>query len=44
MYTCNYIHIWQGARNVKNPPANNYAARSSSRMSLSQASFACSSV
>ena len=25
MYIYNYIHIWLAARNVKNPPANNYA-------------------
>ena len=25
MYIYNYIHIWQAARNVKNPRANNYA-------------------
>ena len=24
MYICNYIHIWRAARNVENPPANNY--------------------
>ena len=25
-YIYNYMHIWRAARNVKNPPANNYAA------------------
>ena len=25
MYIYNYIHVWRAARNVKNPPANNYA-------------------
>ena len=25
MYVYNYIHMWRAARNVKNPPANNYA-------------------
>ena len=24
MYIYNYTHIWRAARNVKNPPANNY--------------------
>ena len=24
----NYIHIWRAARNVKNPPANNYGPKS----------------
>ena len=24
MYIYNYVHIWRAARNVKNPPANNY--------------------
>ena len=28
MYTYNYLHIWRAARNVKNPPANNYACKS----------------
>ena len=27
MYIYNYIHIWRAARNVKNPPANNYVAK-----------------
>ena len=26
MYTCNYMHVWQAARNVKKPPANNYGS------------------
>ena len=26
MYIYNYLHIWPAARNVKNPPANNYGA------------------
>ena len=26
MYIYNYIHVWRAARNVKNLPANNYAA------------------
>ena len=25
MYIYNYLHLWRAARNVKNPPANNYA-------------------
>ena len=29
MYIYNYLHIWRAARNVKNPPANNYAVRRS---------------
>ena len=29
MYIYNYIHIWRAARNVKNPPANNYAGKRS---------------
>ena len=24
MYVYNYMNIWRAARNVKNPPANNY--------------------
>ena len=24
MYICNYMHIWQAAGNVKNPPSINY--------------------
>ena len=24
MYVYNYMHIWQAARNVTNPPASNY--------------------
>ena len=28
MYIYNYMHIWQAARNVKNPPANSYAIHS----------------
>ena len=27
MYIYNYIHIWRAVRNVKNPPANNYATK-----------------
>ena len=27
MYVYNYIHIWQAARNVENPPASNYVSR-----------------
>ena len=26
MYIYNYLHIWRAARNVKNPPANNYVS------------------
>ena len=28
MYICNYMHIWRAARDVKNPPANNYGVMS----------------
>ena len=27
MYIYNYLHIWRAARNVKNPPANNYGCK-----------------
>ena len=27
MYIYNYVHVWQATRNVKNPPANNYAQK-----------------
>ena len=26
MYVYNYMNIWRAARNVKNPPANNYGS------------------
>ena len=29
MYIYNYLHIWRAARNVKNPPANNYVQQQS---------------
>ena len=33
IYSCMYVHIWPAARNVKNPPANNYATSMFNRIS-----------